>query len=116
MFNKSRLCVPSWVLLITLIAAASFSSVLSSPQLGSTAPQLSHFIVIRVFHALPDEPCTVLKQSCVLDVKKMPLSNEQKKVVKSIFKNGDKVINEECHKERKIKVLVLFSNAKLYAN
>ena len=27
----------------------------------------------------------------------MPLSSEQKKVVKSIFKNGDKVINEECH-------------------
>ena len=121
MFLTLRLNVSiSWVLWCSLIFATTRVSDCSSPQLRLTDPNQFHCKVNRDVHTsvnyldISVDLCTDIDQSCDEDLK-MPLTNDQKQLIKSLYKIGQKVIQLETNisflsrcQELKLKMLNLF--------
>ena len=97
MSSKLRLVVPFLVLLTSVIAAARVSSSLST-QFWSTENTNLHPVNQEIFRDLEssDDQCTEPVQSCAYF--KMPnLTDEHKQLVKSLYKEGKRIVHSESH-------------------
>ena len=84
-----------------MIFAASLTSICLKSQFGETEQSNIHIIVNREvifdYLELSVEPSTVFEQSCEYDREMCGRTDEQKQVIKNLYKYGRKIVHSESH-------------------
>ena len=89
-----------WVTLITLIVKAYSASTSLETQLGGTILKNIHIVNLEVISDNLDlivQPSTDFELSCGSDVEMRGLTDEQKQVIRNVYKFGRKSIKLKSH-------------------